>query len=45
LFDAEPVLAGGGLTVWALLGLTGYWAAFIFVLTSLASYVFKQREF
>ncbi len=45
LFDAEPLLAGGGLTTGGLLGLAGYWAVFIILFGGLASYVFKHREF
>jgi ABC-type transport system involved in multi-copper enzyme maturation permease subunit len=44
LFDAEPLLAGGGLTTAGLLGLAGYWAVFMLLLGGLASYVFKHRE-
>lgn len=45
VFDVGPLLAGGhGLPASALLGLLGYWAAFMLLLTGLASYVFKHRE-
>ncbi len=45
LFDAEPLLAAGGLATASLLGLASYWAVFILLLGGLASYVFKHREF
>jgi ABC-type transport system involved in multi-copper enzyme maturation permease subunit len=44
LFDPEPVLTAGGLSATALLGLAGYWAAFIILFGGLAAYVFQQRE-
>ena len=46
LFDAEALLASGQSSSGAvLLGLVAYWAAYVFVLGVLASYVFKHREF
>lgn len=45
LFDPDPVVNGGGLTGAALLGLAGYWSAFVVLLTGLASHVFQRREF
>ena len=45
LFDAESLLAGGGLATAGLLGLIGYWAVFLLLLGGLASYVFNHREF
>lgn len=46
LFDAESLLATGHppAGLW-LLGLAGYWAAYVFLFGVLASYVFKRREF
>jgi len=45
LFDAESLLAGGGLATAGLLGLIGYWAVFLLLFGGLASYVFNHREF
>jgi ABC-type transport system involved in multi-copper enzyme maturation permease subunit len=46
LFDAEAVLAAmQPPTAAALLGLVGYWVVYVVVFGSIASYVFKQREF
>ena len=45
LFDAEPLLAVGGLSVTALFERIGYWAVFILLLGGLASHVFRHREF
>jgi ABC-type Na+ efflux pump permease subunit len=45
LFDPEPLLAGNELGTTVLFGLVGYWAVFLAVLTGLAIYVFRGREF
>jgi len=42
LFDAEPLLAGGRVET---LGLFGYWAVFMILLTAISAYVFQSREF
>jgi ABC-type transport system involved in multi-copper enzyme maturation permease subunit len=46
LFDAESLLATGHSPAgpW-LLGLAGYWAAYVLLFGGLASHVFKRREF
>jgi hypothetical protein len=46
LFDAEGVLAAGSSVdgLW-LLGLGGYWAAYMLLLAGVASYIFQRREF
>ena len=46
LFDAEPLLAAGNpaQASW-LLTLAAYWAAYLLVFTTFASYAFKRREF
>jgi len=45
LFDAETLLAVGGLSATGLLERIGYWAVFILLLGGLASHVFRHREF
>ncbi len=46
LFDAESLFASGQPSSGpVLLSLTAYWAAYVFLLGVIASYVFKHREF
>lgn len=45
VFDAETLLAGTSPGVGGLLGLAGYWGVFMILLTGLAAYVFRRREF
>ena len=46
LFDTESLLASGHPPAGSLLlGLTGYWAAYLLLFGALASHVFKHREF